>query len=115
MKINSLLKKYILKHENKNNDLKRSKLRKWLKNSNLIKLTDKINLIQNTMKPFLAKIKNDKYKEFFNKNAKKKIAKILLEMSKVNKFKKCFNKIYGQILINKLKKNKFDQKKKKVL
>ena len=112
MKINSLLKKYILKHENKNNDLKRSKLRKWLKNNNLIKLTDKINLIQNTMKPFLAKIKNDKYKEFFNKNAKKKIAKILLEMSKVNKFKKCFNKIYGQILINKLKKNKFDQKKK---
>ena len=113
-KINDLLKKYILKHDKKDNDIKRSKLRKWNNKSKLIKITDKIIIIQKFIIPKLAKIRNDKIKKFFNDNAKKKIYKLFSNIGKLNILQKALNKPNLRRFFTNLKniekdKNKTDQ------
>ena len=91
-KINDLLKKYVLKHEKNDNDLQRSKLRKWYNKVMLEDIIDKVIFIQRFMKPKLAKIQNDKLKKFFSDKARKKIDKLLLLAGKVNKLQRAINK-----------------------
>ena len=110
--INSILKKYVLKKDKINNDLKNSKLRKWLKKTKLITIEQKAGKIQNFFKPLLAKIKNDKNKNFFIDKAKKIINKILLNIGKIYRLNKNIKKIFFDKLINDIKTDNNDKKKK---
>ena len=66
---------------------------------NLIKISQKVNKIQNFMKPILAKIRNDKNKKFFIDGAKKIINKNLVNIGKINKLNKNIKKIFFDKLI----------------
>ena len=102
-RINNLLKKYFLKHDKKDNDMKRSKLRKWNNKSKLINIIDKVIIIQRFIKPKLAKIRNDKIKKFFDDNAKKKIFKLFSNIVKINKLRNSLNKPNLRKFLNNLK------------
>ena len=108
-KINYLLKKYLLKHEKKDEDNKKSKLRKWNNKSNLLQIIEKVLKIQKFIKPKLAKIRNDKFKQFFKKNGKKKIYKLLLLTGKLNKLQKAVHKQNIRKFLNNLKNIKKDK------
>ena len=90
--IKDLLKKYVLKHEKTDNDTLRSKLRKWKNKTKLEKLNEKAIVIQKLMKPLIAKIINDKFKKYFNDNAKKRVHRLLLLVGKVNKLQKAIHR-----------------------
>ena len=107
-KINNLIKKYFSKHEKNDNNNKLSKLRKWKNKSNLMKLNDKVALIQRFMKPKLAKIRNEKFKKYFNDNAKNKVNRLLLLAGKFNKLQHALNKPKLNRFMNNLEKVKTD-------
>ena len=110
--LKNILSKYIIKKDKTNNDLKKSKLRKWLKTTKLIKIDEKAGKIQNFFKPILAKMRNDKNKEFFICKAKKMIYKTLLNLGKINKLNKKIKRIFFDKLINDIKQDNNDKKKK---
>ena len=114
-KINSLIKKHFLKHEKKDNDIKRTKLRKWNNKSKLIKINEKVRAIQKFMKPKLAKIRNDKFKRFFNDNVLKKIYRLMLLSGKINKLQNALKKQSQKLLLNNLKANKKDKNRNNIL
>ena len=102
-KINTLIKKYFLKHGKKDEDNKISKLRKWKNKSKLIKIIEKTIKIQKFIKPKLAKIRNDKFKSFFKDNAIKKVCKLILLNGKFNKLKHALKEPKLKKFINNLK------------
>ena len=111
-KIKDILKKSVLNKDKLNNNLKNSNLHKWLKNSKLVGLIQKIIKIQKFIKPILAKIRYTKYKNFFNNNAKKIFNKALSNFAKINKLNNNIKKIYFDKLINDIKNHNYDEKKK---
>jgi hypothetical protein len=84
-RINILIKKYVLKHDKTNDDIKRSKLRKWYNKVKLIKYDENARIIQRFIKPKLYKMFNDKIKNYFNDNAKRKVYKSILLVGKINR------------------------------
>ena len=108
-KMNELLKKYFIKHEKIDIKNVLSKIRKWKNKTKLTKLNDKIIIIQRFVRPILAKIRNEKFKKYFNDNSKNKIIKSLLLAGKFNKLQHALNKPKLNRFMNnlqKIKKNK---------
>ena len=87
-KINTILHKYVTKHSKIDTDQKRSKLRKWINKSKLIKYDSSCKRIQRFMRPKLAKIRNKRFKKYFFENAEKKVKNLLLMAAKFNRIKK---------------------------
>ena len=65
-RINDILLRTVLKHDKTNNDTLRSKLRKWNNKTKLINYDRNSKIIQNFIRPKLAKLINDKVKGFFD-------------------------------------------------
>ena len=61
-RINDILLRTVLKHDKTNNDTLRSKLRKWNNKTKLINYDRNSKIIQNFIRPKLAKLINDKVK-----------------------------------------------------
>ena len=108
-KINDIINKYFLKHEKKDNINVLSKLRKWNNKSELMKLNDKIVILQRFFKPKIAKIRNDKFKQYFIDNSKNKIYKLLSLVGKFNKLQQALNKPNLNRFMNNLKEIKNDK------
>ena len=102
-RINEILKKAIAKYDKTNNDTLRSKLRKWNNKVKLINIEKYSTIIQNFIRPKLAKLFNDKVKNFFNDYAQKKISKYLLLAGKLNKLLHALNRPSVQKFQNNLK------------
>ena len=102
-KIKNLIEKYLLKHIKKDDDNKRSKLRKWYNKCKLMNINDKVEKIQKFMRPKLAKIRNDKFKKYFNDNALKKLHRLILLVGKINKLKNAMKKPNIKRFMDKLK------------
>ena len=83
-----LIEKYFLKKDKTNDDIKRSKLRKWYNKANLIKLNGNSRIIQRFIRPKLYRLLNERFKKFFNNNAKKKVHRLILLSAKVNKLQR---------------------------
>ena len=90
--LDDFLKKYIQKKEKTNEDILRTKLRKWYNKNKLITYNENSRKIQRFIKPKLYKLLNDKFKKFFFNNAKKKINRNILLAAKMNKLQKEINK-----------------------
>ena len=90
--INDFLTKYIKKKGKTNDDILRSKLRKWYNKSKNITYNENSRKIQRFIRPKLYKLINDKIKNYFIKKAKKKIDKYILLAVKLNKLMKALNK-----------------------
>ena len=101
--INEFLKKYIQKKDKTNDDILRSKLRKWYNKVKLITYNENSRIIQRFIKPKLYKLINDKIKEFFIKNSKRKVDKYILLAVKLNKLYKAINKPKLNKFLNNLK------------
>ena len=91
-RINILITKYIMKHDKTNEDIKRSKLRKWFNKVKLMKFDDSSRIIQRFVKPKLYKILNDRFKNYFKDHAKKKVYKLILYAAKINKLQHALNR-----------------------
>ena len=102
-RINDILKKTVLKHDKTNNDTLRSKLRKWKNKVKLMNIETNSTIIQNFIRPKLAKLFNDKVKKFFNDNAQKKVYKSILLAAKLNKLLHALNRPSVQKFQNNLK------------
>jgi hypothetical protein len=101
--INNFLKKYVKKKDKTNEDILRSKLRKWYNITKLITYNENSRKIQRFIKPRLYKLLNDKFKKYFNDNAKKKINRYILLAAKMNKLLKALNKPQLSKFLNNLK------------
>ena len=101
--INEFLKKYIQKKDKTNDDILRSKLRKWYNKVKLITYNENSRIIQRFIKPKLYKLINDKIKQFFIKNSKRKVDKYILLAVKLNKLYKAINKPKLNKFLNNLK------------
>ena len=87
-KLNDFLKKYVEKKGKTNEDILRSKLRKWYNKTKLITYNENSRIIQRFIKPKLYKLLNDKFKKYFFGNAKRKIKRYILLAAKMNKLQK---------------------------
>ena len=103
-RINILIKKYVLKYDKTNDDIKRSKLRKWYNIVKLLQYNQNSRIIQRFIKPKLYKILNDRIKKYFNDNAKNKIKRLLLLAGKVNKLQHALYRPSLGRFLNNLKK-----------
>ena len=90
--IKDFLTKYIKKKEKTNDDILRSKLRKWYNKSKIITYNENSRIIQRFIRPKLYKLINDKIKNYFFTNGKKKINKYILLAAKMNKLMKALNR-----------------------
>ena len=90
--INDLLKKYVLKKEKTNEDILRSKLRKWYNKAKLMTYNDNSRTIQKFIRPKLYKLLNKRFKDYFYRNSKKKIHKYISLLIKLNKLNETLNK-----------------------
>ena len=103
-RINDILKRAVLKHDKTNNDILRSKLRKWNNKVKLIDYDRNSRIIQSFIRPKLAKLLNDKIKNFFDDQAHKKVSKYLLLAGKLNKLLHALNRPSVQRFMNNLQK-----------
>ena len=103
-RIREILYKTVMKHDKTNNDQKRSKVRKWNNNVKLDTYNENGRIIQNFIRPKLAKLLNDKFKKFFHDNAHKKTNKLLLLVAKIYKLQHALNRPSVQRFRNNLKK-----------
>ena len=103
-RINAILKKTVLKHDKVNKDTLRSKLRKWNNKVKLINYDRNSRIIQAFIRPKLAKLLNDKIKNFFNVHAHKKVTKNILLAVKMQKLLHALNRPSVQRFMNNLKK-----------
>ena len=87
-RIDILIKKYILKQDKTYDDIKRSKLRKWYNKAKLMQYNDNSRTIQKFIRPKLYIILNQRFKNYFNNNAKKKIYRYILLIAKINKLQR---------------------------
>ena len=113
-RLDILIRKYFNKHDKADNDIKRSKLRKWYNKVNLIKCNENSRIIQRFIKPKLYRLLNDRFKNYFNNNAKKKVHRLILLAAKVNKLQRALFRPSLQRFKNNLKqtsdnKNKNDK------
>ena len=111
--IYEFLNKYINKKNKTNEDMLRSKLRKWFNKSRFITYNENSRIIQRFIKPKLYKLLNDKIKKYFLKYSKIKIIKYILLAAKLNKLKKALckpklSKIIQDLKTIQDKKNKID-------
>ena len=90
--INNILEKYVLKKDKTNNDILRSKLRKWYNKTKMIIYNENSRIIQRFIRPKLYKLLNDRFKKFFYNNSKKKIYKYISQVIKINKLNEALNK-----------------------
>ena len=84
-RINILITKYLIKRDKTNDDIKRSKLRKWYNKVKLMKYNDNSRTIQRFIKPKLYRILNERFKKYFTGNGKKKVYRLILLAAKINK------------------------------
>ena len=103
-RLNELIKKIVLKHDKTNEDIKRSKLRKWYNIVKLLQYHENSRIIQRFIKPKLYKILNDRIKKYFNDNAKNKVYRLLLLAGKVNKLQHALYRPSLNRFLNNLKK-----------
>ena len=103
-RINDILRRTVLKHDKTNNDTLRSKLRKWNNKTKLINYDRNSIIIQNFIRPKLAKLINDKIKFFFDDLAHRKVSKLLLAAGKMNKLLHALNRPSLQRFRNNLQK-----------
>ena len=82
----------------------RSKLRKWNNKVKLINYDRNSRIIQAFIRPKLAKLLNDKIKNFFNVHAHKKVTKNILLAVKMQKLLHALNRPSVQRFMNNLKK-----------
>lgn len=113
-RLDELIRKYFVKHDKADNDIKRSKLRKWYNKVNLIKCNENSRIIQRFIKPKLYRLLNDRFKKYFNNNAKKKVHRLILLAAKINKLQRALFRPSLQRFKNNLKqtsdnKNKNDK------
>ena len=101
--INNFLKKYVKKKDKTNEDILRSKLRKWYNITKLITYNENSRTIQRFIKPRLYRLLNNKFKKFFNDNAKRKINRNILLAAKINKLLKALNRPELSKFLNNLK------------
>ena len=103
-RINDILLRTVLKHDKTNNDTLRSKLRKWNNKTKLINYDRNSKIIQNFLRPKLAKLINDKVKGFFDGLTHKKYLKLILTAGKMNKLLHALNRPSLQRFRNNLQK-----------
>ena len=103
-RINDILLRTVLKHDKTNNDTLRSKLRKWNNKTKLINYDINSKIIQNFLRPKLAKLINDKVKGFFDGLTHKKYLKLILTAGKMNKLLHALNRPSLQRFRNNLQK-----------
>jgi hypothetical protein len=103
-RINDILLRTVLKHDKTNNDTLRSKLRKWNNKTKLINYDRNSKIIQNFIRPKLAKLINDKVKGFFDGLTHRKYLKLLLTAGKMNKLLHALNRPSLQRFRNNLQK-----------
>jgi len=108
--INDILRKTVLQHDKTNNNILRSKLRKWNNIVKYLMYNENSRIIQRFIRPKLAKLLNDKFKKFFNDNAQKKTTKLLLTAAKMNKLLHAINRPSLQRFRNNLSKITKDNK-----
>ncbi len=101
--ITNFLKKYVKKKDKTNEDILRSKLRKWYNITKLITYNENSRKIQRFIKPRLYRLLNNKFKKYFYDNAKKKIDRYILLAAKMNKLLKALNKPQLSKFLNNLK------------
>ena len=115
IRINILLKKYLLKQEKCNGNNLRTKLRKWNNKMKFMKYNEKSNIIQNFIRPKLYKLLNDKIKNFFYSKGKKKVYRFLLLSGKINKLQNALFRPNLSKFMNNLKVISDNQNKKEKL
>ena len=103
-RIKEILYKTVMKYDKTNNDQKRSKVRKWNNNVKLSNYNTNAKIIQDFIRPKLAKLLNDKFKKYFHDNAHKKTNKLLLLAAKIYKLQHALNRPSVQRFRNNLKK-----------
>ena len=91
-RINEILKKTVIKHDNTTTHILRSKLRKWNNKAQLIKYNENSRIIQRFIRPKLAKLLFDKFQRFFYDNGQKKAIKLLVLAGKMNKLLHAINR-----------------------
>ncbi len=104
LRINILIEKYFLKHDKANDDIKRSKLRKWYNKAKLLQYNENSRTIQRFIKPKLYRILNERFKNYFKDHAKKKVYKLILYAAKINKLQHALNRPSLQRFRNNLEK-----------
>ena len=72
----------------------------------LLKCDNDARIIQNFIRPKLARLLNSKFKQFFYDNAHKKTNRLILLLAKMNKLQHAYNRPIYQRFINNLKPNK---------
>ena len=103
-RLNILIKKYFLKHDKTNDDIKRSKLRKWYNIVKLMQYNENSRVIQKFIKPKLYRILNERFKNYFKDHAKKKVYRLILLSAKINKLQHALNRPSLQRFRNNLSK-----------
>ena len=84
-RINDILRKTVLQHDKTNNNILRSKLRKWNNIVKYLMYNENSRIIQRFIRPKLAKLLFDKFQKFFYDNGQKKAIKLLVLAGKMNK------------------------------
>ena len=103
-RLNTLIEKYFLKKDKTNDDIKRTKLRKWYNKAKILQYDDNSRIIQRFIKPKLYKIINERFKKFFTDHSKLKVYRLLLVGAKINKLQHALIRPKLQRFLNDLSK-----------
>ena len=88
----------------------KSGFREWLARARMLKCQEMSGVIQQFLKPRLAKLLNDKFKDFFGRNALKMTHRRLNQAAKVDKLQKALLKPNVNYFLNALRnKDKYDR------